>query len=162
VATAAEEGIASIEATPEAEDEWLAILWEAGQGLRPLLGRCTPSYGNSEGARTMARPATWCTPATSCATPCHLERWRSGVVELVLGGSLVLLPRYRVVLGWVTAAFFIAIFPGNVSQFVDGDAAFGLDSDVARAVRLAFQPALVVLALWSTGAWAAWRAGAHR
>jgi uncharacterized membrane protein len=86
----------------------------------------------------------------------------SGVVELVLGGSLVLLPRYRVVLGWVTAAFFIAIFPGNVSQFVDGDAAFGLDSDVARAVRLAFQPALVVLALWSTGAWAAWRAGAHR
>jgi len=82
----------------------------------------------------------------------------SGVVEIVLGGSLVLLPRHRVVLGWATAAFFVAIFPGNISQFVDGDAAFGLDTDLARAVRLAFQPVLVALALWSTGAWIAWRA----
>jgi uncharacterized membrane protein len=81
----------------------------------------------------------------------------SGLVELALGGALALLPRYRVALGWVTATFFVAIFPGNISQFVDGDAAFGLDSDVARAVRLAFQPVLVVVALWSTGAWAAWR-----
>jgi uncharacterized membrane protein len=82
----------------------------------------------------------------------------SGLVEIALGGSLVLLSRHRVVLGWVTAAFFVAIFPGNVSQYVDGDAAFGLDSDAARAVRLVFQPVLVALALWSTGAWAAWRA----
>jgi uncharacterized membrane protein len=83
----------------------------------------------------------------------------SGVVEIVLGAALVLLPRMRVVLGWATAAFFVAIFPGNVSQFVDGDAAFGLDTDLARAVRLAFQPVLVAVALWSTGAWAAWRRG---
>jgi uncharacterized membrane protein len=81
----------------------------------------------------------------------------SGVVEIVLGAALVLLPRHRVILGWVTAAFFVAVFPGNISQFVDGDAAFGLDSDTARAVRLVFQPVLVVLALWSTGAWAAWQ-----
>jgi len=86
----------------------------------------------------------------------------SGVVEIALGGSLVLLPRHRVALGWATAAFFVAIFPGNISQFVDGDAAFGLDTDLARAVRLAFQPVLVALALWSTGAWAAWRARAER
>lgn len=84
----------------------------------------------------------------------------SGIVEIVLGAALVLLPRHRVVLGWATAALFVAVFPGNVSQYVDGDAAFGLDTDAARAVRLAFQPVLVVLALWSTGAWAAWRAGA--
>jgi uncharacterized membrane protein len=58
----------------------------------------------------------------------------------------------------VAAAFFVAVFPGNVSQFVDGDAAFGLDSDTARAVRLVFQPVLIAWALWSTGAWAAWRA----
>ncbi len=77
----------------------------------------------------------------------------SGVVEIALGGALVLLARYREVLGWVTAAFFVAVFPGNISQFVDGDAAFGLDSDAARAVRLLFQPVLIVLALWSTGAW---------
>lgn len=82
----------------------------------------------------------------------------SGVVELALGGSLALLPRYRVALGWAAAAFFVAIFPGNISQFVDGDAAFGLDTDLARAARLVFQPVLIALALWSTGAWAAWRA----
>lgn len=84
----------------------------------------------------------------------------SGVVEIVLGGALALLPRHRVLLGWVTAAFFVAIFPGNISQLVDHEAAFGLDSDVARAVRLLFQPVLVVVALWSTGAWTAWRS--HR
>lgn len=82
----------------------------------------------------------------------------SGFVEIGLGASLALLARHRVVLGWVAAAFFVAVFPGNVSQFVDGDAAFGLDSDLARGVRLLFQPVLVVLALWSTGAWTTWRA----
>lgn len=86
----------------------------------------------------------------------------SGVVEIVLGGALALLPRYQIALGWAAAAFFVAVFPGNISQFVDGDAAFGLDSDAARAVRLVFQPALVAAALWSTGAWAAWAARASR
>jgi uncharacterized membrane protein len=78
----------------------------------------------------------------------------SGVVEVLLGASLVALPRYRVVLGWVTAAFFVVIFPGNIAQFVEGKDGFGLDSDAARATRLLFQPVLVVWALWSTGAWA--------
>lgn len=81
----------------------------------------------------------------------------SGVVEIVLGAALLALPRYRVVLGWVTAAFFVVVFPGNVAQYVEGTDAFGLSSDLARAVRLAGQPVLVVLALWSTGAWTAWR-----
>ena len=81
----------------------------------------------------------------------------SGVVELFLGAALIAPGRFRVIVGWVVAAFFVAIFPGNVSQYVDGDDAFGLDSDSARATRLAFQPALVALALWSTGAWSAWR-----
>lgn len=83
----------------------------------------------------------------------------SGIVELVLGACLIVVSRHRVLVGWVVAGFFVAIFPGNVSQFIDGDSAFGLDSDLARAVRLAFQPALVAWALWSTGAWAAWRSG---
>ena len=85
----------------------------------------------------------------------------SGVVEIALGAAVAALPRHRVLLGWVLAAFFVAVFPGNVSQYVDHDAAFGLDSDRARAVRLAFQPVLVALALWSTGAWTAWRASAR-
>ena len=77
----------------------------------------------------------------------------SGVVEIVLGAALVLAWRYRVVVGWIVAAFFVAIFPGNISQYVNGIDAFGLDSDTARLVRLFFQPLLVVWALWCTGAW---------
>lgn len=83
----------------------------------------------------------------------------SGVVELVLGASLILAPtRYRPLIGWVVAAFFIVIFPGNIAQFIEGTPAFGLDSDLARFIRLFFQPVLVAWALWSTGAWADWRA----
>lgn len=81
----------------------------------------------------------------------------SGVVELALGAALVLFVSRRVLVGWLTAAFFVAIFPGNVSQYVTGTDAFGLDTDTERLVRLFFQPVLVVWALWSTGAWAAWR-----
>lgn len=60
-------------------------------------------------------------------------------------------------MGWITAAFFIAVFPGNIEQFVRGTGAFGLDTDLARGIRLLFQPLLVLWALWSTGAWKAWR-----
>jgi len=81
----------------------------------------------------------------------------SGVVEIVLGLSLIFLWRYRVVVGWVVAAFFVAIFPGNISQYLNQVDAFGLDSDRARFIRLFFQPLLVMWALWSTGAWNAWR-----
>jgi uncharacterized membrane protein len=77
----------------------------------------------------------------------------SGVVELALGASLIALPRHRVAVGWIVAVFFVAIFPGNISQFVSRIDAFGLTSDAARAVRLLFQPLLVLWALWSTGAW---------
>ncbi len=79
----------------------------------------------------------------------------SGVVEICLGLALVGLWKYRVQVGWVVAAFFVAIFPGNISQYVNGVDAFGLDSDTSRLVRLFFQPVLVVWALWSTGAWSA-------
>ncbi len=81
----------------------------------------------------------------------------SGVVEIVLGLSLIFLWRYRVAVGWVVAAFFVAIFPGNISQYLNQVDAFGLDSDRARFIRLFFQPLLVIWALWSTGAWSAWR-----
>ena len=59
--------------------------------------------------------------------------------------------------GWLVAAFFVAVFPGNISQFATHSDAFGLDSDRARGIRLLFQPVLVAWALWSTGAWKAWR-----
>lgn len=82
----------------------------------------------------------------------------SGIVEIALGLSLLLLWKYRTQVGFLTAAFFIAIFPGNISQYVNGIDAFGLDSDRARAIRLLFQPLLVIWALWSTGAWRSYRA----
>ena len=81
----------------------------------------------------------------------------SGVVELPLGAALVVLPRWRVPLGWATAAFFVAVFPGNVAQWLERRDAFGLDSDGARLTRLFFQPLLVAWALWATGAWRVWR-----
>ena len=77
----------------------------------------------------------------------------SGVVEIVLGLSLIFLWRYRVQVGWVVAAFFVAVFPGNISQYLNHVDAFGLDSDRARFIRLFFQPLLVIWALWATGAW---------
>jgi uncharacterized membrane protein len=77
----------------------------------------------------------------------------SGLVEIVLGLALIVLPRYRVAVGWVVAAFFVAIFPGNISQFVTGTDSFGLNDDLSRGIRLLFQPLLVLVALWSTGAW---------
>ncbi|MBW9207786.1 hypothetical protein KV102_06400 [Mumia sp. zg.B53] len=77
----------------------------------------------------------------------------SGFVEVGLGGALIGLPGRRVPVGWLTAAFFVAIFPGNISQYVTHTDAFGLNDDRARAVRLLFQPLLVLWALWATGAW---------
>jgi uncharacterized membrane protein len=82
----------------------------------------------------------------------------SGVVEILLGVGLIILPgMYRVIIGWVTAAFFVLIFPGNISQYVNQIDAFGLNTDLSRLVRLFFQPVLVIWGLWSTGAWRAWR-----
>jgi uncharacterized membrane protein len=81
----------------------------------------------------------------------------SGVVEIALGVGLIALWRYRAQLGWIVAAFFVAIFWGNISQYVNGVDAFGLNSDRARLIRLFFQPLLVMWALGSTGAWSAWR-----
>ena len=76
----------------------------------------------------------------------------SGVVEIALGVALLVVRRRRAAVGLVTGLFFIAIFPGNISQYIDGHAAFGLDSDAARLTRLFFQPVLVAWAWWCTGA----------
>lgn len=77
----------------------------------------------------------------------------SGVVEICLGAALVALPKHRVPVGLAAAAFFTAIFPGNISQFVTHTDAFGLNSDTARGVRLLLQPLLVLGVLWGTAAW---------
>jgi len=86
----------------------------------------------------------------------------SGVVEIILGLSLIFLFKYRTQIGWLVAAFFTAIFPGNISQYLNGTDAFGLNTDQARATRLLFQPLLVIWALWSTGAWKSYRGSRKR
>nr|WP_218891150.1 hypothetical protein [Actinomycetospora corticicola] len=75
----------------------------------------------------------------------------SGVVEIALGLALLLLRSRRRVVGVVVALFFVAVFPGNLWQYLDGVSAFGLDDDRARLTRLFFQPLLVLWALWVAG-----------
>jgi uncharacterized membrane protein len=83
----------------------------------------------------------------------------SGIVEIALGAALIGLPRHRVLIGTIVAAFFVVIFPGNIAQWREGVDAFGLDTDAKRFARLFFQPVLVIWALGATGAWQAYRAG---
>jgi uncharacterized membrane protein len=73
----------------------------------------------------------------------------SGVVELMLAGAVAALPRRRSV-GWLVAAFFVAVFPGNVHQWRTGRSAPLLRTDRARFIRLLLQPLLVFWALWGT------------
>lgn len=83
----------------------------------------------------------------------------SGVVEVLMGAALLVAWRHpaRSVVGLATAALFVAVFPGNIAQLTEHRDAFGLTSDTARAIRLLFQPVLVVWAVWSTGARRMWR-----
>jgi uncharacterized membrane protein len=79
----------------------------------------------------------------------------SGIAEIALGLALIFLVRQRVLVGLAVAAFFVLIFPGNISQYVNRIDAFGLNTDAARFTRLFFQPVLVLWALLATGAWRA-------
>ena len=76
----------------------------------------------------------------------------SGIVEIILGISLITLWRYRTQVGLTVALFFVLIFPGNINQYVNQIDAFGLNTDRERLIRLFFQPLLVLWALWSTNA----------
>lgn len=77
----------------------------------------------------------------------------SGVVEIALGLALIFWVNRRMFVGLAAALFFVLIFPGNISQYVNRIDAFGLNTDQARYTRLFFQPVLVLWAVWSTDAW---------
>lgn len=76
----------------------------------------------------------------------------SGIVEVLLGLAMIFPWKWKVRVGLLLAAFFVLIFPGNISQYTNGISAFGLDTDLKRFIRLFFQPVLILWALWSTGA----------
>ncbi|RFS17724.1 hypothetical protein [Emticicia sp. C21] len=86
----------------------------------------------------------------------------SGITEILLGLALIFLKSKQVQVGWIVAAFFVLIFPGNIAQYVNHKDAFGLDTDTKRLVRLFFQPLLIMWALWSTGALKASHQKSHK
>lgn len=77
----------------------------------------------------------------------------SGYVEIMLGLSLIVLFKFKLYVGWIVALFFVLIFPGNIHQYVNQIDSFGLSSDTSRAIRLVFQPVIIIWVLWSTNAW---------
>ncbi|CAM4356534.1 Uncharacterized membrane protein [Pedobacter westerhofensis] len=75
----------------------------------------------------------------------------SGFVEIAMGAALIFTPeKHAEKVGQVAAAFFTAVFPGNIAQLSHRRNAFGLDTDKKRFLRLFFQPVLVYWALKST------------
>jgi len=75
----------------------------------------------------------------------------SGIAEIALGSSILFTPKeHRDTVGKITAAFFAAVFPGNISQYTQHRSAFGLNTDKKRLTRLFFQPVLIYWALKST------------
>ncbi|MBP3978481.1 hypothetical protein [Microbacterium sp. BLY] len=74
----------------------------------------------------------------------------SGAAEVALAAGLVALPRERRRVGWATAGFFAAVFPGNWYQWRTGRSTPGLDTDRRRFGRLFLQPLLIAWALWAT------------
>ena len=77
VATAEEEGIRSIEATVEAEEEWLFVLYGVAMGLRAYSSTCTPGYYNSEGTPGPGGARNLVYPGSLMHYVGYLERWRS-------------------------------------------------------------------------------------
>ena len=72
----------------------------------------------------------------------------SGIAEIALGTAIACAhEKHKATIGKVAAAFFAAVFPGNIHQYTHKVSAFGLDSDKKRLVRLFFQPVLIYWAL---------------
>lgn len=76
----------------------------------------------------------------------------SGVVEIALGLAMIFWAKKKAKVGLALAIFYVLVFPGNISQYMNGIDAFGLDTDRKRLIRLFFQPVLILWALWSTDA----------
>jgi cation diffusion facilitator CzcD-associated flavoprotein CzcO len=75
--TACEErGVRTIEATPEAEEEWLGVLYSVAAGPAAYAGTCTPGFYNAEQApdQKMARNLVYADSLMDYAA--HLARWR--------------------------------------------------------------------------------------
>ncbi len=127
---------------------------------RILLGATLAAAGISH--LTFARKGFQAQVPDSIPVPKDFTVVASGAVEIGLGIALVALRRQRIPLGLTAAAFFAAVYPGNIAQYLNHADGLGLDTDAKRLARLPFQPVLIAWALWSTGAWSWLRAADDR
>ena len=75
----------------------------------------------------------------------------SGIAEVAIGTALIgASKKQKSFVGKLTAGFFAAVFPGNISQYIERKDGFGLDTDGKRLARLFMQPLLIGWALKST------------
>ena len=75
----------------------------------------------------------------------------SGAVEIALGLGLLILPEERRRMAALTTATLVAVFPGNIAQYVHQRDGLGLDTDRKRLVRLFTEPLLWAVALHAWG-----------
>ncbi len=71
-----QQGVAQIEATPEAEEEWLGVLYSVVGGVARYSQFCTPSYYNSEGSRSAKAARNLVYVESMIDYVGFLERWR--------------------------------------------------------------------------------------
>ncbi|MFW0178699.1 hypothetical protein [Rothia sp. P7208] len=73
----------------------------------------------------------------------------SGVAELAIGGALLLAPRARKVSGLAATALFVAVFPANIYQYLEGiDIPGVFETDAQRLRRLPLQLPLIMASLY--------------
>jgi uncharacterized membrane protein len=75
----------------------------------------------------------------------------SGAAEIALGLGLLALAKERRRMAALTAAFLVAVFPGNIAQYRNRVDGLGLDTDGKRLGRLFLQPVLCATALHAGG-----------
>ena len=76
IATCEQQGVATIEATTEAEEEWLDVLREQSRLIAGYSGSCTPGYFNSELSRDAKTARNLVYTGSILDYAGYLERWR--------------------------------------------------------------------------------------
>jgi uncharacterized membrane protein len=75
--------------------------------------------------------------------------WITGAMEIGFA-ILLLCPHLRPRLGWIIAAFLLAVLPANIYMALAGLPLGALDSPLALWTRVALQFPLIALVLWAT------------
>jgi cation diffusion facilitator CzcD-associated flavoprotein CzcO len=76
IATCIESGVTTIEATPEAEEQWLRTLLGVAMGIADYSNNCTPGYYNSEQERDAKAARNLVYTGSLLEYAGYLERWR--------------------------------------------------------------------------------------